>query len=229
MSHELPSWLHRLAGATAAFRLDELSRFEPPAEGGRAAAVLILLVDGPGGPEVLLIQRASTMRSHAGQPAFPGGATDPGDDGPIGTALREAAEEVGLDPASVHIIATLSPLWLPPSGFVVTPVLGWWHRPHPVSAIDPREVAAVARVRVAALVDPANRSRVRHPSGWIGPAFNVHGMLVWGFTAVLIDRLLDVAGWAQPWDTAKLRALPDCATRLAAANTAADAARDVTA
>ncbi|PZS36159.1 MAG: coenzyme A pyrophosphatase [Pseudonocardiales bacterium] len=204
MSREVPAWLQPLAAAAAELRPDELSRFHPPADGGRPSAVLVLFADGPTGPEVLLIERASTMRSHAGQPAFPGGAADPGDGGPVGTALREAAEEVGLDSASVQVITTLPALWLPPSGFVVTPVLAWWHTPHAVRALDPAEVAAVALVPITELVDPANRTNVLHPSGYVGPAFDVSGMLVWGFTAGLLDRLLASGGWALPWDTSRL-------------------------
>ena len=162
--------------------------------------MLILLADGPAGPEVLLIQRAEQLRKHAGQPAFPGGAADPEDGGPEDTALREAAEEVGLDRAGVRVVALLPELYVAPSGFAVTPVLAWWHAPHPVGVVDPAEVARVERVPVAELVDPANRCRVRHPSGYVGPAFTVRGMIVWGFTGAVLDRLLELAGWARPWD-----------------------------
>jgi 8-oxo-dGTP pyrophosphatase MutT (NUDIX family) len=229
MTPALPGWLRPLARAATELPGEDLSRFQPPASGGRPSAVLVLFGHGPAGPAVLLIERATTMRSHAGQPAFPGGATDPGDDGPVGTALREAAEEVGLDPDSVQVFAALPPLWLPPSGFVVTPVLAWWHAPHPVSALDPAEVAAVVEVPVSQLADPANRTRVRHPSGYVGAAFDVDGMLVWGFTAGLLDRLLTQAGWARPWDTSRLRDLPADAVESAARTAPADAPRDVTA
>lgn len=227
MNAPLPGWLERLAAAAPSIGPEQLSRFLPPQTGGRASAVLMLFGDGPAGPEVLLIERASTMRSHAGQPAFPGGATDPGDDGPVGTALREAAEEVGLDPASVTVLATLPALWLPPSGFVVTPVLAWWHAPHAVDSRDPAEVAAVIRVPVADLVEPANRMQVRHPSGYVGPAFDVAGLLVWGFTAGLLDKVLAVAGWDRPWDTSRLRPLPPEAVELAARTVATDAPRNI--
>ena len=70
----------------------------------------------------------------------------------------------------------------------------------PVQPVDVREVAAVVRVPVAELADPANRLRVRHPSGWVGPAFAVRGLLVWGFTAGLVDTLLRLGGWERPWD-----------------------------
>jgi hypothetical protein len=142
------------------------------------------------------------MRNHAGQPAFPGGAADPGEVDPAVTALREAVEEVGLDPTSVDVEALLPPLWIPVSGYLVTPVLAWWREPHPVAPVDPAEVASVARVRVADLANPANRLRVRHPSGWIGPAFSAGGMVIWGFTAGILSVLLEMGGWAEPWDTA---------------------------
>jgi hypothetical protein len=69
-------------------------------------------------------------------------------------------------------------------------------------------VAEVHRVPIAELVDSANRVRTRHPSGWIGPAFAVRGMLVWGFTAGILDTLLDLGGWTQPWDQSRIRDLP---------------------
>jgi 8-oxo-dGTP pyrophosphatase MutT (NUDIX family) len=212
----VPDWLAPLADAVASIQGEDLSRFLPPDEGGRESAVLILFGEGPDGPDLLLIERASTLRTHAGQPAFPGGAIDPGDAGPEAAALREAAEETGLDPAGVRILATLPALYLPPSGFVVTPVLAWWEAPVAVAPVDPAEVAAVERVPLADLTDPANRLRVRHPSGYVGAAFRVRGMLVWGFTAGLLDRLLALAGWEQPWDREQVAELPPPARDLVA-------------
>lgn len=214
---DLPEWLRPLAAAVADVKAEQLSRFLPPKEGGRDSAVLILLgegADGTDGPDVLIIERAHDMRSHAGQPAFPGGAVDPDDDGPIGAALREAHEETGLDPAGVDVVGTLPALFLPPSGYVVTPVLGWWRKPSPVGVVDPREVASVHRVPVAELVEAANRLRVRHPSGYVGAAFAVRGLLVWGFTAGLLDRLLRLAGWERPWDAERVEDLPPELLRL---------------
>jgi 8-oxo-dGTP pyrophosphatase MutT (NUDIX family) len=214
---ELPNWWSTLVSRLPDVQGEHISRFLPPPDGsGRPSAVLILLADREGGrppddpigADVLLLERAANMRSHAGQPAFPGGATDPGDDGPVDTALREAQEEVGLDPSTVEVVGSLPPLWLPPSNFVVTPVLGWWRRPHPVGPADPAEVARVARVPVTDLANPANRVRVRHPSGFNGPAFEVSDLLVWGFTAGLLSFVLDLGGWSTPWDTTKVRELP---------------------
>jgi 8-oxo-dGTP pyrophosphatase MutT (NUDIX family) len=205
----LPAWLQPLAATVATVRPEELSRSLPPDDGsGRASAVLMTFTETAEGPAIVVIQRAADMRAHPGQVAFPGGAADPADPDRVGTALREAEEEVGLDPTSVHIVAELPAIYLPPSGFLVTPVLAWWRTPRPLTPGDPAEVARVALVAVAALCDPANRFTVRHPSGWIGPAFEVDGLFIWGFTAGLLDRLLTFGGWARPWDQSIQRPLP---------------------
>jgi hypothetical protein len=124
----------------------------------------------------------------------------------------------------VEVVTTLPDLWLPVSDFVVTPVLGWWREPHEVYAADPAEVASVARVPVSELVDPANRLRVRHPSGYIGPAFAVREMLVWGFTAGILATLLDLGDWSVPWDRSRVQELPESAVELAARTRPPDAA-----
>lgn len=207
----LPGWLQPLAHAAVHVRPEQLSRFLPPDEGGRESAVLMLFGEAsPGwdGADVLLIERAHDMRTHAGQVAFPGGAVDRGDADVVAAAVREATEETGLDPAGVEVIGTLPALFLPPSGFVVTPVLGWWREPSPVSVVDRREVASVHRVPLAELLEPANRFQVSHPSGYVGAAFDAAGLFVWGFTAGLLDRMLRLAGWERPWDHSVIRELP---------------------
>ncbi|HVU75101.1 MAG TPA: CoA pyrophosphatase [Mycobacteriales bacterium] len=211
---ELPGWLQPLARAATDVAGEQLSSFLPPATGGRHSAVLMLFGDGPGpggeelGPHVLLIQRAERMRNHAGQPAFPGGATDPEDADASATALREANEETGLDPSGVVVVHELPALFLPPSGFIVTPVLAWWRTPSPVAPQDAAEVARVVQVPIAELADPANRYRVRHPSGMIGPCFGVRDMAVWGFTAGLLDKLLALGGWERAWEVDDVRDTP---------------------
>jgi 8-oxo-dGTP pyrophosphatase MutT (NUDIX family) len=182
-------------------------RVQPPASGGRESAVLILFADGPDGtgdPDLLLIQRSAGLRLHAGQPAFPGGAIDAADSGPVAAALREAAEEVGVDPAGVDIVGTLPELFIARTGFRVVPVLAWWRQPCAVAPVDVAEVAAVERVSVSELADPAARLMVRGPGGFVSPAFRVRGMLIWGFTAVLVDRLLALGGWERPWDVTRV-------------------------
>ncbi|MDT4894067.1 MAG: hypothetical protein QOE97_3102 [Pseudonocardiales bacterium] len=206
----LPGWLRALARAARAVPADELSTFLPPDDGtGRASAVLMAFTETEAGPSVLLIQRAASLRNHANQVAFPGGAVDPADPTHVSAALREAEEEVGLDPASIRVAAVMPALFLPPSGFVVTPVLAWWAERHPVAVVDPAEVASVAIVPVAELADPANRFTVSHPSGRVGPGFHASGLFVWGFTAGLLSRLLSLGGWERPWDERRQEPLPE--------------------
>ncbi|MGY1689306.1 NUDIX hydrolase [Geodermatophilus sp. SYSU D01105] len=203
---DLPEYLHRLLDASVDLPLRH--RMGRPSATARRSAVLILFGEGPRGADVLLIEKAAHLRTHAGQPAFPGGGADPDDDYPVGTALREAEEEAGIDPDGVRVLATLPELFLGPSDNLVVPVVAWWDDPRDVAVGDPREVARVARVPLADLADPANRFRTRHPSGYVGPAFGVAGMVVWGFTGALLDAILEAAGLARPWDQDDVRPLP---------------------
>ena len=173
------------------------------------SAILVLFGDGQAGPDVLLVQRSQSLRRHAGQPAFPGGVIDAGDDGPIGAALREAAEEALVDPSGVDVVSVLPDLYISRTGYRVSPVLAWWRTPAPVAPGDPAEVEAVARVAVSDLADPARRLMIRYPNGAAGPAFLAGDMLIWGFTAGLVDRLLALAGWERPWDAGVVRELPE--------------------
>ena len=207
----LPEYLQRLLGAAGDLPLRH--RMPQASATARRSAVLILFGESAAGPDVLLIEKSAHLRSHAGQPAFPGGGVDPADDFPVGTALREAREEAGIDPAGVRVLATLQELYLPPSDRLVVPVVGWWDDPRDVSVGDPQEVARVARVPLAELTDPTNRFRLRHPSGYVGPAFAVADMLVWGFTAGLLEAVLEAAGLARPWDTRDVRPVPESLLR----------------
>jgi 8-oxo-dGTP pyrophosphatase MutT (NUDIX family) len=208
-----PSWLRPLLGGLADVDAVLLTRHRsrPRPDSRRAAVLMTFAADATHGPDVLLVERAGTLRDHAGQVAFPGGSTDPGDAGPIAAALREAGEETGLDPSGVVPLAVLPELFIPPSGFAVTPVLAHWARPAAVQAVDPGETAAVVRVPLGVLADPANRFQVGHPSGFVSPAFAVAGLLVWGFTGGLLSALLDLGGWARPWDTSRVEDLESAA------------------
>ncbi|MEV5888409.1 NUDIX hydrolase [Nonomuraea fuscirosea] len=211
---EVPDWLETLAAQAQRIQVPRILR--PPAGRGRSAAVLMLFGDGPHGPDVLLIQRSTRGRRHAGQPAFPGGGVDPEDAGPVEAALREAEEETGADPGGVHVLCTMPELYLTHSDNRVTPVIAWWREPSAVHAASPDEVDSVERVPIAELVDPANRVTLRHPRGTAGPAFRVRGMLVWGFTAMLLDTVLRAGGLEQPWDPEQVEDLPPEVVALAA-------------
>jgi 8-oxo-dGTP pyrophosphatase MutT (NUDIX family) len=214
----LPGWLDPLVEVAATVQAEQLSGFLPPEDGGgRPSAVLLLFWrDDERGIQVLLIERSRGLRRHAGQPAFPGGALDPDDAGPAAAALRETVEETGLDAAGVDIFATLPAVFIPFTGYVVTPVLGWWREPSPVSAVDPAEVAAVHAVALDDLVNPENRVTVHHPpTGRTMAGFEVNGMLVWGFTAGVLNNLIRLAGWERPWDPENVVDLPEDVLRLA--------------
>jgi 8-oxo-dGTP pyrophosphatase MutT (NUDIX family) len=197
-----------------------------PAPHGRDAAVLVLFSgppsdqpnsDLPEDVDLLLTVRASTLRHHAGQAAFPGGASDPGDHGPVDTALREAREETGIDIDRLHPLATMERTFIAPSGFHVVPVLAYSADPGPVAVVDQAETAVVARVPLRAFINPANRLMVYRDSltrRFAGPAFLLNEMLVWGFTGQVISAMLDVAGWAEPWDAGDIRELDDAMARV---------------
>ena len=205
----LPDWLRPLA--TSLLDGDRLAQVVSirPGAGGRKAAVLLLIGHGDRGPEILFLERAATMRTHAGQIALPGGAADPGDETLVDTALREAAEETGVDPSGIAVLGSLPPTHVAVSGFDVTTVVAWWRVPTPVSVVDPREAAALHVIPVAELVDPDRRVQVRHPLGYTGPAFEVHGLLIWGLTAHLVDGVLELADWQRPWDRSRIVPIPD--------------------
>jgi 8-oxo-dGTP pyrophosphatase MutT (NUDIX family) len=203
----VPGGRARLAAAAEHMHVPPALR--PPGQGGRPAAVLILFGDtGATGPDLLLVRRSAALRQHPGQPAFPGGAIDAADGGPIPAALREAAEETGIDPGAVHVVAVMPELYIWRSDYRVTPVIGWWHTPGPVAPGDLAEIESVRRIPVADLADPANRLMIAYPDGRGGPAFRAGGLLIWGFTALLLDRVLALGGWERPWDAARVTQLP---------------------
>lgn len=165
----------------------------------RPAAVLVLVFpDDEGLARVLLTERADRGGHHSGEVSFPGGATEPHDDGPAATAIREAAEEVGLDPDAVElrVVGELDPFWIPVSGFRVTPVVALANR-RPVGLRPaPAEVARILEPPLAAFAPSAPVEVVeRVVRGWqlrYG-AYPVDGLLVWGTTARILGQVGAIA------------------------------------
>lgn len=188
------------------------ARFMPPEDVDRRAAVLMLFGPHPdGGDAVVLTERSPGLHSHPGQVSFPGGRVDPEDSDDVATALRETREEVGIGAEGIDVVHALPPLYLSPSRNAVTPVLAYWPEPRPLAVVDPVEVARVDFVALDALLAPANRFVAVHPlrPGMETPAFIVDGLFVWGFTAMLLSTILDVAGLTRTWDVMRQVQVPD--------------------
>lgn len=162
------------------------------------------------GLDILLTRRSLELRHHAGQIAFPGGGVEAFDDGVAAAALREAAEETGIDTDGVEVLGAFPEVFLPVSNNLVTPVVGWWDVPGAASA-DFVETTDVWQVPVAGLLDPLARGTGVLTRGGVthrGPAFLFEDgeseHVVWGFTGGLLSGLFDRAGWTRPWDRSRL-------------------------
>ncbi len=186
----------------------------PPSE-ARVGAVLVLIEESEDGLSVVLTRRRRDLRSHPGQLSFPGGRRER-DESLEDSALREAHEEVGLDPDSTEVVGIGRVFYLPPSRFWVAPVLARWSRPH-VLEENPWEVDEILRVPLAWLLDPDRWRQVPlslEGSTW---AWQLDDDLLWGATAAVLAVLLDTAvpGWhggrdpdelgpqraVRPWET----------------------------
>lgn len=183
-----------LPGAVAQWRFAPTPPFkgwqpdDQPA-GAREAAALILLYPGEHGPSFPLTVRRDDLPHHPGQISLPGGGLDPGED-PAAGALREAHEEIGIDPSAVRIIGALSPLWVIVSNFVVRPFIGVTdHRPDFRAA--PREVAQLIETPIAWVRDPQRVSSDQRMRGGIlvdFPYFDFDGHRVWGATGMILGE-----------------------------------------
>ena len=158
----------------------------------RPAAVLIPLIAREDGTTVLLTQRSSSLRSHSGQIAFPGGRIDGPDETPVQAALREAQEEIGLDPSRVEPFGRLD-AYLSGSGFRIVPIVAQVHPPFSLS-INDAEVADAFEVPFDFLMDEANHQR--QSRDWKGTQRHFYAMpwkerYIWGVTAGILRNLYE--------------------------------------
>jgi len=166
----------------------------PASSSARPAAVLVLLFPGDDGEaRLVLTERTDRGGHHGGEVSFPGGRAEPEDDDIAATALREAAEEVGLDPSAcgARVLGTLTTQWIPVSNFTVTPVVAVASR-RPLMRRQPTEVAAILEVPVAAFLPGAPLVAVeREIRGYAlrYSAYPVDGLAVWGMTARVLGGL----------------------------------------
>lgn len=189
-AEEKPAWLGILAAGVGSGP----PVLHPPPEGVwlRPAAVLVLLTDGDDGPAVLLTERAGDLADYPGRIVFPGGAVEVGDDGPVATALREAGEEVGLDPDTVTVIGLLAPLALPGTGFLVYPVLAWSAQPTFSHSANHAEVTAVRQVPLRELATRSSRVRTTPGVDRAGQQPSTDLNNLGDMTGTVIDRLLSI-------------------------------------
>jgi 8-oxo-dGTP pyrophosphatase MutT (NUDIX family) len=153
------------------------------------AAVLVAVVDRPE-PTVILTERPKTMRKHPGQISFPGGRIDPGDDGPIAAALREAEEEIGLSPSAVEVIG-IADVYRTITGFEVTTVIGVLPPDLPLTP-HPGEVASMFEAPLRFLLDPARQeTRTAEFRGQTRSYYEIdwEGRRIWGATAAMLVNL----------------------------------------
>ncbi len=187
-----------LPGEKAHFRLSAYER--PKADRARksriykeSAVLLLLYPSDPGNLHTLFIQRAGGRKVHSSQIAFPGGKRDHDDPDLQSTALREAKEEVGVDPGQVQLLGPLTEIFIPPSGYLVAPYVGWIaHRPSFLP--EPSEVKAILEAPIERFIGPEaiGTRKVRAGKGGVRltvPAYEWQGHPIWGATAMMLSEL----------------------------------------
>lgn len=201
----IPEFLRTVALRTARGD-DELAR--PPRRAPerwdprRSAVLLLVAGEDLAEASLLLEERSHVMRSQPGQFALPGGRAEPEDPDDVATALREAREETGLDPDAVRVLGSFAPIAMPWRNYTVRPVVGWVPEAPALRAVDPAEVERVLWAPVTgpgSLTAPAVRRIGLIDGTETGPAFDLPGeAFVWGFTAMMVEALLEAMGAPVP-------------------------------
>ncbi len=181
----MPQWL--------AQRLNDPPPRDLPIESDVASAVLVPVLNRPAGATLLFVRKAQHLKRHAGQVGFPGGRVDGGDANCEATALREAHEEVGIDPTQVQVLGQLDDERTYVTDFHIRPVVGWIAEPQPEFAWDPGELDGVLEVGLQELIDERPASWVEFAlfgQVWRMPRYEFSGArVVWGATARILRNL----------------------------------------
>lgn len=204
MCYNVAMNLHNIAEVVAALRqrlgslaqaehmVDALLTIQPQA---RRAAVLVPLFAHEGQPSLAFIRRSQALRAHSGEIAFPGGGVEPLDSSPVATALREAQEEIGLDPAQVEVSGLLPPLFTSVSNYLITPVVAFLPRGLGTLHLQESEVTEVIVASLTGLAEPA----ISHAEEWVRDGhphtvyfYDYGPYRIWGATARMVKTLLDL-------------------------------------
>jgi len=177
---------------SASTLVDGLEGYQPAA---RKAAVLLGLFDQQNETHLAFIRRASTLRAHSGEIAFPGGSVEPGDISLAMTALREAREEIGLDPSRVEVLGTMRPIFTVVSNFLITPVVAYLPRGLGTLQLQASEVAEIILLPLQGLANPA----IAHTEEWMRDGrtrtvyfYDYGPYRIWGATARMLNALLEL-------------------------------------
>lgn len=193
LQQPLPGQMAQLKMSSQA-RLRELMTFSHR-DDARQSSVLLLLYPCDEKVKLVLMLRPDYNGVHSGQISFPGGKYEDGDDDLIFTALREAREEIGIDVARVQILGQLTEMYIPPSNYIVSPVVAYLLKPPQFSA-DPLEVAKIIEVTTEELLDESNdvqaEVKVYNGKNLTVPAFCIRDNIIWGATAMILSEFREI-------------------------------------
>jgi 8-oxo-dGTP pyrophosphatase MutT (NUDIX family) len=189
-----------LPGRSAQLKMSSLVRIQQlmnisPALDAIQSSVLILLYPLDGEIGLVLMLRPEYNGIHSGQISLPGGKYEEDDESLVYTALREAKEEIGINPSQVQIIGQLTEMYIPPSHYLVTPVVGY-QASKPMFTPDSKEVARIIEIKLSDLLDENNRlmKKMKLSLGFSMkvPSYVIDGNVIWGATAMMLSEFIEV-------------------------------------